>query len=127
MDPAALDSDPLPRRSTTNPPRPTAYDDRQPWHVASEFHGERVSFDVMLWAAQLTIRMHEPMPVRQTRMDPHARWRDVVINNSTTYVPQRCRRCADLDLAAGCPALIEAIVYVETYGPMIAAKKSRAA
>lgn len=126
MDPAALDSDPLPRRITINVPRPTAYDDRQPWHVANELQGDRVSFEAMLWAAQLTIGMHGPMPVRQTRMDPHARWRDVVINNSTTYVPQRCQRCAELDLAVGCPALIEAMVYVETFGPMIAAKESRA-
>ncbi len=53
-------------------------------------------YGTVLWAAERTIAMHAPSVIRPARMDPHARWRDLLQpEGATTYRVGRCPCCGE--------------------------------
>lgn len=80
---------------------------------------DELPYDVLLFEARQTIRMHEPVERVETTYDPHARWRNLIPRTDgpgTVYQRQHCGSCTDEGCALlDAAKLFEAIVapYVE--------------
>jgi hypothetical protein len=115
VDAQATDQGPRSSGRTTTSGRPCLRSADLGWDLLARV--VELPYDVLLFEARQTIRMHEPTAVVQTRSDGHARWRDLIIRRDgpATYRRQRCGRCTD----EGCDLLDTAKEFEKIIAPYL--------